>query len=112
MLEQTRNPSITQYKLQYKNTQPLYLECYGAVRRNISMKREGCLDEDIEAHWQACLIIYGPELLWLCWRHWFALRVAHYTGIGDWHGWHNAIRLHRWDEAMPYWFTVIFPIPF
>jgi hypothetical protein len=76
------------------------------------MQRAGYPDEDIEDHWQACLSIFGPELLWLCWRHWFALQTAQYTGIGEWHGWRNANRLRLWKQSYVSWLDVIFPIPF
>jgi len=97
----TPNDSLHSPKLQ-GTPKENYRECYAAVRRNIKMQRSYYQSEEIEIHWQACLNIFGPQLLWLAWSHWFTREAATYTGIGAWHGWHNPVNYRLWRQSAFY----------
>jgi len=38
-------------------------------------------------------------------QHYFAKRVSEITGIGSWHGWHNAQRLHAYARDWSKFYT-------
>jgi hypothetical protein len=48
----------------------------------------------------------------IAWQHHFALKVAWKTGIGTWHGWHNAARLHQYASDWNSFIDRCLPIPF
>jgi len=79
-----------------------YEECYSTLRRYKRLQ-ELFGSENIEEHWSRPLRSFGPALFGRCFRHWFSRKASLLSGVGSWHGWHNANRLAKWKKAYPAW---------
>jgi len=107
----TPNDSLVHPKKQV-TTRLQYQTIYRAWRWYFRMKNFDNMSDEMLSDFRHFIWTLAPQIADDAWRSLFMKQAAEITGIGQWHGWHNARRLKQWRDAYPDWEDVLFPIPF